>query len=158
MPSVSLKASGDASCVITNQVRAGALCLWDTHDLPADRNRIAFGAQAVGWTMACRKAGHSPSPSHEPLCLRGLKQCCMAMCLGRFAKSVLGGMQCVRVCGTPVGWWCTPLLPAPWAVGTLLSLYRTKPSHLRNGSENCVHSLGLFFGPDEKVPAKYPEL
>lgn len=52
MPSVFLKASGDASCVITNQVRAAAVCLWDTHSLPADRNRIAFGTQALGWTMS----------------------------------------------------------------------------------------------------------
>lgn len=101
------------------------------------------------------------SLSHEIFCLRGLKQCCMSVSLGRFAKSVLGVKQCMRTCGMPVRRWCTllpPLLPDPWAVGKLLRLCRTKPSHLLNGNKNCVPSLGLFLGSDEKVPAKHPEL
>lgn len=60
---------------------------------------------------------------------------------------------CEAVAHTPA-----PLLPDPWAVGKLLRLCRTKPSHLLNGNKNCVPSLGLFLGSDEKVPAKHPEL
>lgn len=81
-----------------------------------------------------------PRLSHEMLCLRGLKQCCMSVSLGRFVKPALGVSQCVRTCGVPVRRGCTPLLPLlpdPWAVGKLLRLCRTKPSRLLNGNKLC---------------------
>ena len=157
MPSVFLKASGDASCVITNQLRAAAACVSGspTTSRPTGTTLPLVHKPQDG-LCACRKAGHSPFPGPRAVLSSGpeaVLHVCVSWKVCKVSPWRLA--VCARVwhaCGAMVH------SPAPRPLGTLLSLCRTKPSHLLSGSENCVHSLGLFLGSDGKVPAKHPEL